>query len=70
MKKVTKNCWGCKRFEATAIAVPPPGPLPTNRTEGTTAFKVAGVDFSQVQCAIVRGVTEKGRLTSPCLPAV
>ena len=46
MKKVTKNCWGCKRFQATAIAAPPPGPLPTNRTEGTTAFKVAGVDFA------------------------
>ena len=46
VKKVTKNCWGCKRFQATAIAAPPPGPLPTNRTEGTTAFEVAGVDFA------------------------
>ena len=47
VKKVTKECWGCKRFQATAIAAPPPGLLPTNRTEGTTAlFEVAGVDFA------------------------
>ena len=46
VKKVTKNCWGCKRFQATAIAAPPPGPLPTNWSEGTTAFKVAGMDFA------------------------
>lgn len=45
-RKVTKNCWGCKRFQATAIATPPPGPLPSNRTEGTTAFGVTGVDFA------------------------
>ena len=46
VKKVTKDCWGCKRFQVTAVAAPPPGPLPTNRTEGTTAFEVAGVDFA------------------------
>ena len=46
VKKVTKNCWGCKRFQATAIAAPPPGPLPSKRTEGTTAFEVAGEDFA------------------------
>lgn len=32
-------------MQATAIAAPPKGPLPTNRTEGTTVFEVAGVDF-------------------------
>ena len=46
VKKVTKECWGCKRFQATAVATPPPGLLPTNRTEGTTAFEVVGVDFA------------------------
>ena len=69
VKKVTKNCWGCKRFQATVIAGLPPGPLPTNRTEGTTAFEVAAW-ISQAKFAIARGVTEKGRLTWPCLPAV
>ena len=46
VKKVTKNCWGCKRFQATALAAPPPGPLPTNRTEETTPLEVAAVDFA------------------------
>ena len=46
VKKVTKECWGCKRFQATAVATSPPGLLPTNRTEGTTAFEVVGVDFA------------------------
>jgi len=50
VKKMTKNCWGCKQFQATAMAAPPPGPLPTNRTEGTTAFEVAGVDFAGPIC--------------------
>ena len=46
VKKVTKECWGCKRFQATAVATPPPGLLPTNRTEETTAFEVVSVDFA------------------------
>ena len=46
VKKVMKGCWGYKRFQATALAAPPPGLLPTNRTEGTTAFEVVGVDFA------------------------
>ena len=46
VKKATKECWGCKRFQASAIAAPPPGLLPTDRTEGTTAFEVVGVDFA------------------------
>ena len=40
VKKAIKKCWGCKRFQATAIAPPPPGLLPRNRTEGTTRFEV------------------------------
>ena len=41
-----KDCWGCKRFRTTALAVPPPGFFPTSRTEGSTAFEVIGVDFA------------------------
>ena len=40
-----KNCYGCKRFNAQAFAVPPPGQLPKDRTQGQSAFEVIGVDF-------------------------
>ena len=45
-KQVVKACSGCKRFQATALAAPPPGLLPTDRTEGNTPFEVIGVDFA------------------------
>ncbi|XP_068671352.1 uncharacterized protein [Montipora foliosa] len=44
-KKVVKNCHGCKCFNAQAFAVPPPGQLPKDRTEGQGAFEVIAVDF-------------------------
>ncbi len=43
IKKITKNC---KRFKAKAYQVPPPGNLPTTRTQGTTPYQVIGVDFA------------------------
>ena len=46
VKKIIKGCWGCKRFQAQAHAAPPPGLLPRERTEGSTAFEVIGVDFA------------------------
>lgn len=46
VKKIMKECWGCKRFQGTEFATPPPGLLSANRTEGTAAFEVAGVDFA------------------------
>ena len=46
VKKIIKSCWGCKRFQAIAISSPPPGLLPRERTEGSTAFEVVGVDFA------------------------
>ena len=46
VKEVIKSCAGCKRFQAIALATPPPGPLPTDRTEGNTPFEVIGVDFA------------------------
>jgi hypothetical protein len=45
-KRVIKSCSGCKRFLARALASPPPGLLPKERTQGTTAFEVVGVDFA------------------------
>ena len=33
-KQVIRSCYGCRRFQAHAFAVPPPGRLPTHRTQG------------------------------------
>ena len=46
VKKVRKSCYGCKRFQATAYAAPPPGNLPTTRTQGTNPYQVIGVDYA------------------------
>lgn len=46
MKKVLRNCYGCKRFQAMAYAAPPPGYLPTTRTEAVNPFQVIGVDYA------------------------
>lgn len=45
-KKTVQKCSGCKRFQAVAVNNPPPGPLPIERTEGTTPYNVIGVDFA------------------------
>ena len=45
-KKIVKECWGCKRFQATAVNSQPPGYLPKERTEGTIPFNVIGADFA------------------------
>ncbi|XP_068690402.1 uncharacterized protein [Montipora foliosa] len=46
VKKTVKNCSGCKRFQAVALKNPPTAPLPSERTEGTTAFNVISVEFA------------------------
>ena len=46
VKKCIKSCYGCKRFQARAALAPPPGLLPRERTERSTAFEVVGVDFA------------------------
>ncbi|XP_028408199.1 uncharacterized protein LOC114530777 [Dendronephthya gigantea] len=46
VKRVTKSCHTCKRFRAIAVANPPIGNLPRDRTEGNTAFQVVGVDYA------------------------
>ena len=46
VKRVIKDCHGCKRFHAIAYATPPPANLPTTRTEGSTAYQVIGIDYA------------------------
>ena len=46
VKRVTKNCNTCRRFRAVAVANPPTGNLPKDRTEGNAAFQVVGVDYT------------------------
>ena len=45
-KRLIKKCPTCKMFQITALASPPPGLLPKDRTEGNTAFQVVGVDYA------------------------
>lgn len=45
-KRVIKQCYGCRRFQARAVAKPPPGNLPLDRTEGDRPFQAVGVDFA------------------------
>ena len=46
VKKIRTACNGCKRFRAKAYQVPPPGNLPSTRTQGSTPFQVVGVYFA------------------------
>ena len=45
-KRQIKSCYGCRRFQASAVVKPPPGVLPKERTEGNHAFQVIGVDYA------------------------
>ena len=58
VKQVLRACSGCKRFQAMALATPPPGLLPTDRTEGSTPFEVIGVDFAGPIKYRIRAKTE------------
>ena len=40
VKKLRGSCHGCIRFRAEAYQAPPPGKLPTTRTEGSKTFQV------------------------------
>ena len=46
VKKVCQSCHGCKRFQESAYAAPPPRNLPTTRTQGTKPYQVIGVDYA------------------------
>ena len=45
-KQSIRACNGCRRFQARAVATPPPGNLPVDRTQGTHPFQVIGVDYA------------------------
>ena len=45
-KRIIKSCLGCKRFQTSALAVPPSGLLPRHRTKGSCPFQVVGVDYA------------------------
>lgn len=46
VKRTVKKCYGCKRFQAVALAKPPPGLLPQEKTKAAGVFEVVGVDFA------------------------
>ena len=58
-KKIRSKCHGCKRFQAKAFQTPPPGKLPSTRTQGTAPFQVLGVDFAGPIKYQVKGKKEK-----------
>lgn len=45
-KRITRACYGCRRFQPKAYSSPPPGNLPRERTEGENPFQVIGVDYA------------------------
>ena len=45
-KQSIRACNGCRRFQARAVATPPPGNLPVDRAQGTHPFQVIGVDYA------------------------
>ena len=50
-KWVICSCYGCRRYQVTALANPPMGSLPKERTKGSVPFKFVGVDFAgPVKC--------------------
>ena len=44
-KSMRSARWGCKRFRALPLTVPPPGLLATDRIHGKAAFEVIRTDF-------------------------
>ena len=46
VKRIINRCHSCKRFQAVVLATPPLGQLPLERTRGSGAFEVVGVDFA------------------------
>ena len=46
VKRVIKQCNGCKRFQITAFANPRQRNLPRDRTGRNSPFQVVGVDYA------------------------
>ena len=63
VKKSRKGCTRCKKFMAKPYQAPIPAQLPTTRTEGTTPYKVIGVDFAgPIKYRVKRNKEEKAYL--------
>ena len=45
-KRITINCYGCKRYHIKPYDTSPPGQLTKGRTTGIRAFQVIGLDFA------------------------
>ena len=45
-KKFIRACYGCRKFQVKALASPPTGNLPTDRTVDSIPFEVLRVDFA------------------------
>ncbi len=56
VKRVRSGCWGCKRFRVRSYENPPPGDLPTTRTQGTTPSK-----FSELISRVRSGIGQRER---------
>ena len=59
VKHVRSKCYGCLKFRAGAYEKPPPGKLPSTRTQGTTPFQVVGVDFAGPIRYVTRNKAER-----------
>ena len=60
-KRRIKSCYGCRKFQAIAVAKQPPGNLPQDRTKGDHAFQVVGVDYAgPLSYRTKKGKTAKG----------
>ena len=68
-KKIRSNHFGCKRFQVTAFANPPPGALPLDRTVGNRAFSS---NWCRLTGPLYNGISQpkKERHTSYCSHAV
>ena len=62
-KRVINECVECKRFQVTALANPPTGNLPKERTEGSVPFKSIGVDFA----GPIKYLSKSKREMKPCI---
>ena len=58
LKRIRKNCYGCKRFQVKPAPTPPSGNLPRGRIEGNMPFSVVGVDFARPIKCKSRGKSE------------
>ena len=46
VKRVQKECHGCKRFQVASLPAPPQDNLPKERSEGTIPFDIIGVYYA------------------------